>query len=108
MRKTPVDLYRMGNALSPRLDNIRDQDIQMYEDGDRTWVAANSGGISTFSVRRNSKNWWKLDQGTEIPNELRVVNDHGSHWLWEPSYSMPIDTYREALQSVGNRFYKVS
>jgi hypothetical protein len=108
MRKTPVDLYRMGNALSPRLNHIRDKDIQMHEDGDRTWVVANSGGISTFSVRRNDKNWWKLDQGTEIPNELRVVNDHGNHWLWEPSYSMPIDIYREALRLVDKKFYKVS
>jgi hypothetical protein len=108
MRKTPVDLYRMGNAVSPRLENIRAKDIQVYEDGGRTWVAANSGGISTFSIRGTGKNWWKLDQGTEIPNQLRVVNDHGSHWLWEPSYSMPIDTYQEALQSVGNKFYKVS
>jgi hypothetical protein len=80
----------------------------MYEDGKKMWVAANSSGISTFSIRGSGKNWWKLDQGTEIPNELRVVNDYGNHWLWEPSYSMPIDSYREALQSVGIKFYKVS
>jgi hypothetical protein len=108
MRKTPVDLYRMGNATFPRLDNVRDQDIEIYEDGNEIWVAANSGGISTFSIRGSGKNWWKLDQGTEIPNELRVVNDYGQHWLWEPSYSMPLNTYQEALQLVGKQFYKVS
>jgi hypothetical protein len=50
MRKTPVDLYRMGNAVSPRLGNIRTKDIQIYENGNELWVAANSGGISTFSI----------------------------------------------------------
>lgn len=108
MRKTPVDLYRMGNATSSKLENVRAKDIGMYIKGKETWVAANSGGISTFAIRGNGKNWWKLDQGTEIPNELRVVNDYGHHWLWEPSYSMPLDTYQEALQLVGKRFYKVS
>ncbi len=108
MRKTPVDLYRMGNAASSRLENVRAKDIEIYEDGNEMWVAANSGGLSTFSIRGNGKNWWKLDQGTEIPNELRVVNDYGQHWLWEPTYSMPLASYQEALRSVGERFYKVS
>jgi hypothetical protein len=98
----------MGNALTSRLENIRDRDIDMYEDGGKIWVAANSGGISTFSVRGSGKNWWKLDLDAEIPNELRVVNDYGNHWLWEPSYSMPFDEYRRVLQSVGSQFYRDS
>jgi hypothetical protein len=108
MRRTPVDLYRMRNATSPRLENIRAKDIHIYTKRDQAWVAANTGGISTFSVRGNGKNWWKLDQGTEIPNQLRVVNDYGNHWLWEPTYSMPLDLYWEALKSVSQQFYKVS
>ncbi len=108
MRKTPVDLYRMGNAISSRMDNIREKDIEIYEDGRKIWVAANSGGISTFSVRGNGKNWWKLDLEAEIPDRLRVVNDYASHWLWEPSYSMPLDEYQWILALVGERFYKVS
>ena len=51
-------------------------------------------------------NWWKLDLEAEIPNELRVVNDYGNHWLWEPSYSM--DEYQRVLVLVGARFYQVS
>jgi hypothetical protein len=108
VRKTPVDLYRMGNAASPRLENIRMKDIEIYEQEGRQWVTANSGGISTFSIRGSGRNWWKLDQGSEIPNELRVVNDYSNHWLWEPSYSMPIDDYRQALELVGEQFYKIS
>jgi hypothetical protein len=98
----------MGNALSCRLENVRAKDIDMYEDGDKTWVAANSGGISTFSMRGSGKNWWKLDRESDIPNQLRIVNDYGNHWLWEPSYSMSLDDYLWALQLVGNLFYKVS
>lgn len=106
MRKTPVDVYRMGNAISSRMENIQAKDIDIYEADGKMWVAANSGGISTFSIR--GKNWWKLDLDAEIPSELRVVNDYGNHWLWEPSYSMPLDEYQQVLQSVGDRFYKVS
>jgi hypothetical protein len=97
----------MGNAVSSRLENIRVQDIQIYEDGGKVWVAANSGGISTFSMRGNGKNWWKLDLDAEIPSELRVINDYGNHWLWEPSYSMPLDQYQQLLALVGGQFYKV-
>jgi hypothetical protein len=108
VRKTPVDLYRMGNAISSRMENIRAKDIDIYEAEGTMWVAANSGGISTFSIRGSGKNWWKLDLDAEIPNELRVVNDYGNHWLWEPSYSMPLAEYQRVLVSVGDLFYKVS
>jgi len=108
VRKTPVDVYRMGNAISSRMENIQAKDIDIYEADGKMWVAANSGGISTFSIRGSGKNWWKLDLDAEIPSELRVVNDYGNHWLWEPSYSMPLDEYQQVLQSVGDRFYKVS
>jgi hypothetical protein len=64
--------------------------------------------LTLFSVRGSGKNWWKLELEAEIPNELRVVNDYGNHWLWEPSYSMPLDEYQWVLESVGKQFYKVS
>lgn len=108
VRKTPVDLYRMGNAISSRMENIRVKDIDIYDSDGKMWVAANSGGISTFSIRGSGKNWWKLDSEAEIPNELRVVNDYRSHWLWEPSYSMRLDEYQCVIELVGNLFYKVS
>lgn len=108
MRRTPVDLYRRGNATASRMDQVREKDIEHYEQDGEIWVAANSGGISTFSVMGEGKNWWRLDEGTVIPNELRVVNDHGNHWLWEPAYSMPLEVYRAGLRTVGELCYKVS
>jgi hypothetical protein len=108
MHRTPTNLYRMGNAVSSRMDNIRSKDIEIYEEGRELWVAANSGGISTFSVLGYGRNWWQLDAGFAIPSELRVVNDHGNHWLWEPAYSMPLEIYVIALKIVGNQFYKLN
>jgi hypothetical protein len=90
------------------MDHIRDKDIDIYEKDNELWVAANSGGISTFSVLGYGKNWWQLDAGVEIPNELRIVNDHGNHWLWEPAYSMPLEIYVIALRIVGGQFYKLN
>ena len=58
MAKTPVDLYRRGNANSPRMDNVRlNKDIATYEREGKTWVQETvpegfePGGISTFSVQ---------------------------------------------------------
>ena len=101
MRGNPqARFWRAVGVVTPSLTLIK-------ADG-KMWVAANSGGISTFSIRGSGKNWWKLDLDAEIPKELRVVNDYGNHWLWEPSYSMPLDEYQLVLASVGNLFYKVS
>ena len=88
MSQTPVDLFRRGNAGSPRMDNVRlDKDIAVYEEDNTIWVRETvgeemkSGGISTFSQKGIGKNWWKIDAGTEIPQDLELVNDRGNHWL---------------------------
>ncbi|MEH1807273.1 hypothetical protein [Nostoc sp.] len=51
MTKTSIDLYRMGNATSSRIDNIRSKDIQTYEEDSDIWVVEGSGGISTKRQR---------------------------------------------------------
>jgi hypothetical protein len=108
MSKTSVDLYRMGNAVSPRMDNVRSHDIECYEKDGEIWVVEKSGGISTFATQGAGKNWWKLDQGTVIPDALSLVNDYSKHWSWEPRYTMRLDDYKIALQAVAAKFYKVS
>lgn len=107
-RKTPVNLYRMGNSMSARMTNIREQDVELFERDGEPWVQANSGGISTFSQVGRGKNWWRLDEETEILAELRVVNDHGNHYLWEPGYTMPLEEYTTSLEDIGGSFYKVN
>lgn len=108
MAKTAIDLYRKGNASSPRMDNVRAQDVDTYEKDGQTWVKADSGEISTLAILRPGKNRWKLNQGTEIPRELRLVNENANHWLLEPSYNMPMELYQKALRSLGELFYKVT
>ena len=47
MAETPIDLYRSGNANSPRMDNVRSQDVATYEDNGQAWVMVTlTGGIS--------------------------------------------------------------
>lgn len=120
MAKTPVILYRQGNASSPRMDNVRpNKDITVYEQQGKLWVMltleaeklpggmSRSEGISTFDTTGAGKNWWKLDSGTEIPPELELVNDRPGHWLFQPSKPMPLEQYKQALRFIGAFFCKV-
>lgn len=114
MLTTPITLYRQGNATSPRMDHVRaNKDIAIFEDSGVTWVLANlsdgrsPGGISTFTNPGIGKNWWKLDVGCALPIELKLLNDHGNHWLWQPSQIMTIDSYQSALKMVGALFIKI-
>jgi hypothetical protein len=34
MNQTSIDLYRMGNATSPKMDNVRPQDVESYQNND--------------------------------------------------------------------------
>ena len=115
MAKTLVDLYRKGNASSPRMDNVRiNKDLATYERNDEIWVRETlaggeaPGGISTFSTQGRGKNWWKLDANTVIPPELELINDRGNHWLWKPRKTMPIEEYKAALRQISRYFHKVN
>lgn len=110
MAKTPIALDRQGNANSPRMDNVRsNNDVTTYEENGQISVDPTLGGrISTFATQRSGKNWWKLDAKSKIPAALDLINDHNDRWLWKPSYRMPIEEYKQALQLIGAYFYKVS
>src|SRR5436305_5260564 len=85
MAKTTTDLYRRGNVAGPRMTQVRiGKDIVIFHINGIEWVAARSGGVSTFSVQGPGKNWWLLPAGFDYPHELLVVNDHGNHYNWEP------------------------
>ncbi|WP_449418739.1 Tse2 family ADP-ribosyltransferase toxin [Phormidium nigroviride] len=120
MTKTPVALYRQGNASSPRMDNVRpNKDITVYEQEDELWVMlileggrlsggmSRLEGISTFETPGSGKNWWKLDEGTDIPPELELVNDRPGHWLFQPSRPMTVVDYKKALHLIGTLFCKL-
>jgi hypothetical protein len=91
------------------MDHIRiGKDIYPIERNGVLWVAARSGGVSTFSRPGIGKNWWGLPQGFMYPTTLLVVNDHGNHYSWEPSVEMPLSNYVALLVAVNPHFIKVS
>lgn len=105
---TKVELYRWGNASSPKLDNIRPDELGTFQRGGQTWVEHDSGGISTYSSNRpGQKNVWRLPRGSSFPSRLHIVNDAGEHWLIEPAADMPMDEYLSLLRELQKRFEKL-
>jgi hypothetical protein len=106
MASTTVDLYRRGNTTSARLDNVRQQDVTIFQQNGVDWVQGRSGGVSTFATNPppGSGKVWHLPSGNTYPPELYVWNDHGDHWSWEPDFDMPFADYRSALASVNGNF----
>ena len=109
MPKTTTDLYRRGNAAGPRMAHVRlGKDIVTFQKSGDDWVAARSGGVSTFSAQGPGTNWWCLPAGFDYPDELCVINDHGNHYNWEPSVDLPLAEFLAWLASVESAFRKVS
>jgi hypothetical protein len=107
--KTTTDLYRRGNVSTPRLAQVRlGKDIVSFQRNGIEWVAAHSGGVSTFSVQGPGRNWWLLPAGFDYPDELLVVNDHGDHYNWEPNVDMILADFVAWLAAVELAFRKVS
>jgi hypothetical protein len=103
--RTTVDLYRMGNATSARLDHVRPDDIAHFTSDGVVWVRAGTGGVSTFDATEKRRGrWWWLAAGYEDGPRLLVWNDHGGHWSWEPVHDMPLDDYRVELAAANLAF----
>ena len=99
-----VDLYRGGNATSPRLDNLRDRDIVKFKKpSGEEMVKGLSGGISTFTAPRPERNWWWLRAGTVVPKDLTVTRDTTdprtgiTHYTIRPSSDMPLSAYIDRM-----------
>ena len=106
---TTTDLYRRGNAASPRLTYVRlGKDVEVFVRGNVNWVQAESGGVSTFSSPGLGSPWWILPAGSEYPDELVVVNDHGNHFSWEPRFEMPLTDFLANLATVESAFRKLA
>jgi hypothetical protein len=109
MGRTITDLYRRGNARSPRLAHVRvGKDVVTYFENGIETAGAHSGGTSTFSSPGSGPNWWLLPAGTEYPDEISVINDHGNHYNWEPNVDLPLSDFVALLAAVEPAFIKVS
>ena len=66
------DLYRLGNATSPKLQNVRPDDVKTYERNGVVMVRADGFGISL---------------GTE--QSIERMNWHNA-WLWKIPANFPM------------------
>lgn len=96
----PVDVYRSGNASSPKISRNNLRPGSEYTTGpDGEPQAVPGMGVSTSAdYPSRPGNYWNLPSGTELPEGLQVVNDHGSHWQIEPTGPMSLDEYVGLLE----------
>ena len=103
------DLYRLGNATSPKLDHVRHQDVDTYEDNGILMVYANGKGISLFNLQELERRagrlsgWvWQIPQGTLPPSGLALRPDPDSpgHFFLCPVSVMTMDRYRALLSEL--------
>jgi hypothetical protein len=108
----PVDLFRMGNASGPRLDNVRPQDVDFVDlslpNGQTIRMVHPRGGISTFdhiNPRRVGK-WWRIPADTVLPDTIRVVRDQRdpltqiTHYSLRPARYMTLLEFVSGLQTL--------
>ncbi|KZV97746.1 hypothetical protein EXIGLDRAFT_607710 [Exidia glandulosa HHB12029] len=87
---TPIDstsrplLFRLGSTTSPCFDRVRDLDIPVAPDRDA----------------------WVVESGASLGRGLQVVNDRGSHWIIQPTESMPLEIFVEKLSALDSRAVK--
>jgi hypothetical protein len=100
-----VDLYRNGNANSPRMNNVRAQDVTIV-DGN---VVANQGGVSTNSNAGalSAHNLWRFPANTDPPAGVGIVNDHHTHYAWQSTEAVTLDTFKTRLEGSHASFVKV-
>ena len=95
------DLFRLGNATSPRLDNVRDKDVEFFTRNGIVCVRANGTGISLLTeegTRGRKGGWlWKIPARIPLPHGLLYNNNRPGHYFLCPALDMPLDEYRGLL-----------
>lgn len=109
-----LDLYRFGNASSPRLDHVRPlKDIAVVKQNGIELIIANGNGVSLSSkFDPSKKNTWKISRNTPLPKGLRLVSDRrpgkGDHYMIAPVENMPFMKFIGLLQELAVHCTKVS
>ena len=107
MGTTPIDLYRAGNTTGPRMDHVRpNRDIIVLQQNGVDWVSPLSGGVSTRErVYWPFRSWWRVPKGTAFTDLLTLRNDHGDHWIWEPTQGMEFAEYLRLLETLNGELF---
>jgi hypothetical protein len=107
----PVNLFRMGNASGPRLDNVRDQDVPSETVGEgkaAVRMVRPDGGISTFDGIDKSladRKWWCIPADIMLPDTIRLVRDKRNpktgltHYSIRPARYMTMLEFADGLKA---------
>ena len=99
----PQDLYRFGNSASPRLDHMRSNDVDLYQENSVLHVRANGKGISLLTEKgaMGKPGWlWRIPQNTPLPDGLVLHHDRPDHFSLCPDFDMTVEEYLERLRQL--------
>ena len=95
------DLYRLGNATTPKLDHVRTEsskDVDTYLQNGLLIVRANGRGISLLTeagaASRRDAWLWIVPKNTPMPPGLALNHDTTDHYHLCPAFDMTLDEYR--------------
>jgi hypothetical protein len=104
---TTINLYRMGNASGPKMENVRikypNPDIECHTDvSGCVWVLAGTGGLSVWDIPNPGLRGtsWLIPSGTPYSDRLHLWSDEPGHWLWEPAQDMLLSDFKDDLASI--------
>ncbi len=121
----PLDLFRLGNSDSNKIDVVRNRDIEEIEfyryrgvdsivptgnKGEVRWVKGGpGGGISLFddisTAPISGKFWYRIPIDVEIPGGLGLIDSRkkknkATHYTIFPAVDMPLDDFKLLLREI--------
>jgi len=108
----PAEIFRVGNATSPRLSHIRGGEVDVIEQNGVPVIIANGKGVSVYDAAGLKKvplsGWvWRFKINTPLPFGLKLVNDYEHHYCIAPTVTMPVDKYKGLLEELALRCERV-
>ncbi|KAH8093286.1 hypothetical protein BXZ70DRAFT_392211 [Cristinia sonorae] len=103
-----VDVFRSGNASSPRFDNFRDKDFTFDAQGN---LVPHKGGVSTFGRLQDlpsTKNAWRLPSTAPLGTGVEIFNDRDTHWSIRPSVTQTKDQWIAKMATLNTKATKVA
>ncbi len=104
------DLYRLGNASGPRLDNVRPGDVATYERNGVVFVQATGKGISLLTEEAATRRpgWlWRIPKSTPLSQGLALHHNTAGHYYLCPTSDMTMAKYQALLLELAVRCERV-
>jgi hypothetical protein len=107
------DLYRLGKSTSPKLNNVRPDDVTVYDRNGIVMVRADGFDVSLITEERLKKQRpgsyaWKLPANFSLPNGLALIPDtrfltpgkNPDHYFLCPQSDMTLGEYMALLSKL--------